>query len=181
MAWTAPMTAVSGHFFSADEYNTHVRDNFRMLAPNLAQEPGSLFVTLHEGRIRERRARSHYVGATGHITRRQVKYAHLSSYGPHVTVDTGGTALVFINAEMMSTTDDAQVSASFRVTGETEIDVSDRWRITHDGATGGRFTRSGTCHKVELNPGSNTFTMMYRSGGIGPGTIRRREIVVIPI
>ncbi len=58
MAWTSPMTAVSGDLFTAAEYNQHVRDNFLEMAASinkdLATSRGGFFSVHANNRLKQR-------------------------------------------------------------------------------------------------------------------------------
>lgn len=186
MAWTAPMTAVSGELFTASEYNLYVRDNFLEVAASvnkdLAANTGGLFSVEATNRIKQR-----FPGAASVLNEHRISicesdWREVQSFGPFVTVTTGTRALVCISAELMNMNNNAQSSASFEVTGATTIRASDNWRITHDGIDSQKWSRSGVSRLVtNLTPGKNTFRMKYRSGALGPVYFRRREIVVIPL
>ena len=45
MAWSAPMTAVSGSVLTAAQFNTYVRDNLNETAPAKATAAGQIFVS----------------------------------------------------------------------------------------------------------------------------------------
>jgi hypothetical protein len=186
MAWTSPMTAVSGDLFTAAEYNLNVRDNFLELAAAINKDTtlnrGGLFSVEATNRIKQR-----FPGASSVLNEHRISicesdWREVQSFGPMVSVVTGSRALVCISAELMNLNNNAQSSASFEVTGATTIKASDNWRITHDGVDAQKWSRSGVWRLVTtLTPGKNTFRMKYRSGALGPVYFRRREIVVIPL
>lgn len=181
MAWTAPMTAIALDLFTATEYNKYVRDNFLETAPAKADTSGGLFTVDVANRIMQRFVGTTTVTAEHRISICDVTYKDVQSAGPFVTVKTGGKAMVMITAEMMNSNTNAQASASFEISGATTRAASDNWRITHDGVTGGKWSRQSSCHHVtDLNAGLNTFRMKYRTGNLGPVHFRRREITVIP-
>jgi hypothetical protein len=186
MTWTAPMTAVSGDLFTAAEYNLYVRDNFLEMAASinkdLSANRGGFFSVEASNRLKQRFPGAAVVTAEHNIKIYQTSFVDVQSAGPYVTVKTGSRALVCINAEMMNRNTNAQASASFEVSGATNIKASDNWRITHDGIDAQKWSRQGAWRLVTgLNPGLNTFRMKYRTGNLGPVYFRRREIVVIPL
>jgi hypothetical protein len=181
MAWTSPMTAVSGDLLTASEYNTHVRDNFNMLAPALARTQGSLWLSKGSHQVAEYSTGAHRVLAHHNIRITQTQWTEIQSAGPFIAVRTGDSAIVTINAELMNANTNAQASATFEVSGATTIKPSDDRRITHDGFAGNRWTRGSTTTRVSLNPGLNMFRMKYRTGRLGPVHFRNREIIVLPL
>lgn len=181
MAWTSPMTAVSGDLLTASDYNINVRDNFLETAPSYASGNGGFFVVDGTNRIKQRSAGSSSVLLEHQIRICDSVWKEIQSFGPIVTVTTGTRALVTISAELMNGTNNAQTSASFEVSGATRIQASDEWRITHDGHDTKKWTRYSSTRLVTLTPGINTFRMKYRTGNIGPGFFRRREIIVLPM
>lgn len=186
MAWTAPMTAVALDLFTAAEYNLYVRDNFLEMAAavNNSQDDntGGLFSVENTNRIQQRFPNASVVTAEHNIPVWQTSYRDIQSAGPFVTVTTGTRALVCFSAEMKNANNDAQSSASFEVSGASQVPASDDWRITHDGVDSQKWSRQGAWKLfTTLTPGKNTFRMKYRTGNIGPNYFRRREIVVIPL
>ncbi|WP_143066017.1 hypothetical protein [Streptomyces sp. CC53] len=180
LAWSAPITAVSGELLTAAEYNASVRDNLAECAPNIATQEGSIFQASAPNRIVERQVVSHRVPEEDSIPTQQTSYVEIRNAGPFVTAVTGASALVFVTCEMAGNTN-TQCSASFEVSGSTRISASDKWRVVHDAMEKDHFSRYSVARRVELNPGSNTFRMKYRTGGLGPFRFRNREIVVIPL
>lgn len=182
MAWTAPMTAVDGDLFTATEYNLNVRDNFLEEAPAHATSGGAIFTVDAANQLTQKYPGSVSVVAEHNIRLCDVVYKDVQSSGPWVTVKTGSKATVIISAEMKNSNTNAQASASFEVSGATQIKASDNWRITHDGAAAGKWSRQSAAHQItNLTPGLNTFRMKYRTGNLGPVFFRRREILVIPM
>lgn len=186
MAWTAPMTAVALELLTAAEYNKNVRDNFLEMAASinndLAANRGGFFSVEASNRLKQRFPGAAVVTSEHNIKIYQTSFVDVQSAGPFVTVKTGNRALVCINAEMMNRNNNSQASASFEVSGATQIKASDNWRITHDGIDAQKWSRQGAWRLVtNLTPGLNTFRMKYRTGNLGPVYFRRREIVVIPL
>lgn len=186
MAWTSPMTAVSGDLFTATEYNLNVRDNFLEMAASinndLAAARGGFFSVEASNRLKQRFPGVATVNNENNIKIYVTSFQDCQNAGPMVTVKTGGRALVCINAEMKNANNNAQASASFEVSGASKIKASDNWRITHDGIDAQKWSRQGTSKLMTgLTPGLNTFRMKYRTGNLGPVFFRRREIIVIPL
>ena len=62
MAWTAPYTAVAGERITAEDFNTHVRDNLNMLAPAKATAGMGWFTSQGPNNIRQLQPASTPVG-----------------------------------------------------------------------------------------------------------------------
>lgn len=177
MAWTAPMTAVSGSVFTASQFNTFIRDNLNETAPAKASTTGGYFVTTAPNQITER------VGARQTIatqeTTTSTSYTDLATIGPTVTVTTSTMALVIWGAEH-SNSSTFSVRCSVDVTGASTIAAADIRALAHYGLTaGGEFQASHAVFYDDLTPGVNTFTLKYRVGG-GTGTFSRRRLIVLP-
>src|SRR5687768_10764740 len=92
MAWTAPMTAVSGAVFTANQYNTYVRDNLLETGVAKVTTAGDYFTSSGTNQINRRRVVREFVATSG--TRDSTEYGDLSTPGPTVTVETGTHAFV---------------------------------------------------------------------------------------
>ncbi len=182
MAWTAPMTAVSGNAFTAAQFNTNIRDNLLETAPAKATTIGSLFVCNGANSIVERMPPSSDSITTAETTASTV-YADLATVGPVVTVTTGAKALVMQSAWMHhTTTSNVATYASVAVSGATTTGANDSWAVTLDGVTFNNAVRMGAAHLfTALTPGSNTFTMKYKVETATTGSFQRRELIVIPL
>lgn len=178
MAWTAPMTAVSGSVYTAAQFNTFTRDNLNETAPAKATTNGGYFVAIGLNEIAER------VGARETITTSETttstSYTDLPTVGPTVTVDTGPFALVIWGAQMSNSTADLSTRMSIEVTGASSIAESDTRALSFDpSSANGIFQGSHAVFYDDLTPGSNTFTAKYRVAG-GTGTYLRRRLIVLP-
>lgn len=175
MAWTAPMTFVSGTVLTAAQLNTHLRDNLAETAPAKALTPGGIFVTNDVNQIVERVPKSGFVDPSQDTT--SSSYTDLATVGPSVTTTTGTRALVLISAGITSSTTSAS-RASFGVSGASSIEPDDNWSIRLSGVFS---VNCGTHHfMTDLSPGTNTFTMKYLSGS-GSTSFFDRRITVIPM
>lgn len=178
MAWTAPMTAVSGSVYTAAQFNTFVRDNLNETAPAKATTAGGYFVTTSLNEITER------VGARQTVvtseTTTSTSYTDLATVGPTVTVTTGPLALVLWGAQMTNNTANASSRTSVEVSGASTSAADDVRGLAFDPVSaGGVFQASHAVFYDDLTPGSNTFTLKYRVGA-GTGTFSRRRLIVLP-
>jgi hypothetical protein len=176
VAWTAPMTAISGSVFTAAQFNTFVRDNLNECPASKATTPGSLFVVSDTNQLAERTPATATVATSQTTT--STSYTDLATVGPAVTVTTGPMALVGLyNANLNSSGTTASLM-SYEVTGASAQAPNDNIAVGVATTTG---TRAGALFLVTgLTPGSNTFTCRYRVGG-GTGTYVDRRILVVPL
>lgn len=178
MAWTAPMTFVAGTPLTAAQLNTHLRDNFLETAPAKGTEQGGYFVTDTANRIVERVGRRQTITTEESTT--STSYDDLATQGPTVTVQTGELALVMWSCEMRSSNSEPTTTrVTVDVTGDTNIAGSDTRALTNSTGADGRHQSSHAVFYDDLNPGSNTFTMKYRTSS-GTATIQRRRLIVLP-
>lgn len=182
MAWTIPMTAVANDIFTADAFNTFVRDNLNETEAAVVDGAGQYFVATGANALAKRSPSSARVDTSQSYTG-GVTWGNLATSGPSVTVTTGTSALVHIAAEMQTDVDYRTCRATVRVTGATTINEDDHpCQIIWDGTVAGNSARLGTWTKLGLNSGSNTFQMRYSTGGTGvTGTYQYRHIIVVPL
>lgn len=182
MVWKAPMTAVAGALFSANDWNEFVRDNLNQTAPALATAASQIFVSTGVNAITVR------VPATARVETSQSTssstYTNLATVGPAITVTTGTIAIVSFAAHMQNNLSDNACIASVQVSGASSVAASDNWAIVTDGVPANQAIRIGMTHVFSgLTAGSNTFTMKYRRGAGSSSTpsFSLREINVIPL
>lgn len=178
MAWTAPMTAVSGSVFTAAQFNQSIRDNLAETAPAKAATPGAHFAVSATNQIAER-VPAEAFNATSDTTTSTAFGALAASSGPSVTVNTGIQAFVVITADLVCDTNGQSARVAYDTSGATTLASSDtralrnlRESATNNGQFSGVFL-------TPLTPGSNTFTMTYRTSA-GTSTFANRRISVIP-
>jgi hypothetical protein len=180
MAWSAPMTAVSGEAFDADDFNTYVRDNLNCTMPALAtgNDFPAWFVATGTNALAKRDIKSAEITVSGGQTTTSTSYTNLSTTGPSVSITTGTRALVMISCLMETNSTNTAAMASFDVTGASSISADDDWSIWIDGLTANNPLRKGNSHLLtNLTPGTNIFTMKYRVGS-NTGRFNERTIVV---
>ena len=178
MAWSAPMTAVSGATFTAAEFNQYVRDNLNETAPAKATAAGQFFVSTGANAIAARQLNSAVIATSQTTT--STSYTDLATPGPSVTANTSDRALVLFASDVINSLTNGTSAVSVGVTGATSIGASSAWRIVQDGVASGSTNRMGGTHLFTgLTPGSNTFTMKYVVGS-GTGTFANRELIVLP-
>lgn len=175
------MTAVAGATFTAAAFNTNVRDNLNETAPAKATGPSQLFVSTGPNSIATRVPSQAYISTAETVPASASAYSDLATVGPLVSVVTGTIAIVFFSAEVSVATTNTAVAFSVAVSGASTLGASDAWRSVTDGIQAGNWVRSGMTHVFTgLTPGTNTFTLQYRSVVSGT-SCRYREISVIPL
>lgn len=121
-------------------------------------------------------------------TTTSTSYTDLATAGPAVTVTIGnsGRAIVFIGAAILSDAASPSVcNMSYAVSGATTIAAADSRAITVDtssgpGGTGVAASPSGFFLVSGLTPGTNTFTLKYRTSSGDTATFANRNILVQP-
>ena len=182
MAWTAPMTAVSGSVFTAAQFNQFVRDNLNETAPAKATATGGYFAVDGANSIAER----HTSGAldTGSGTTTSTSFTDLDGpalAGPAVTATTGTAAIVIVHGTIANSgTGSARMA--YDVSGASTVAAADNRGIGIFGVAGVSLVAGTTVLHVagSLTAGSNTFTAKYRVSS-GTGTFSARRIAVFPL
>lgn len=184
MAWTAPMTAVANDIFTAAQFNTNIRDNFLETSPAKATTIGSFFVGTGTNSIAERIPATIQAGTPGvdETTTSTTFTSTLSaSTGPAVTVTTGTNALVVVTSQLSNDTLNQNSYVGYAVSGATTIASGDDKALVVQCDVANHILRaSHVTMESALTPGSNTFTLQYRSTAASTGKYRVRSLTVIP-
>lgn len=180
MTWTAPMTAIAGSVYTAAQFNTFVRDNFLETAPAKATTTGGYFVTSNTNQISERIPTSDDVLSSE--TTSNTAFTDLATAGPSVTATTGDRALVAISARVQNNTVGQSAYASMEISGATTLAANDNLAVGLSAAAANQLMIASHVSVVGVIPGSNTFTMKYRStSGAATATFANRRIAVFPL
>lgn len=173
------MTAVSGSVFTANQYNTYVRNNLLETGVAKVEASGQIIATSGANAVSARTLNSASVGGSAENIN-SATYTDLSTAGPSVTVDTGSKAMCLITVSLSNTVADSSSFASVEVSGATSISPSEDRAIAMDGVSSSNANRwSGVNLFTTLTAGTNTFTLKYRNSG-GNGSFNYRELIVIP-
>lgn len=110
-------------------------------------------------------------------------YGDLATVGPSVTVNTGTSALVVLNAQMSHSVVGGFPLMAVAVSGATTIAANDDQALGFEAGTVGQDIQTSSTFVVTgLTPGANIFTAKYRTvSGTATSTFRRRHITVIPL
>ena len=180
MAWTTPRTWVSNETLTAALLNTHLRDNLEELDVAKVTAPGQYAVSTAANALTARSYGWERINTSQNLVSPS-GYSDLSTVGPTVTVTTGTRALVLIAGQLDHGTDNGDSKISYAISGATTQAASDTWCIRRDGMAAGNSVRlSRHDLRVDLNAGSNTFTMKY-FGSAGTQTYSNRVLAVFPL
>lgn len=180
MAWTAPMTAVSGAAFTASQFNASIRDNLLQTAAAKATAAGGYFVGTGANTITQRFLGGDFVSANESTT--TTTYVDLATVGPTVTLTTGTMVLVSIHSQMQKSTSNSAANVGFAISGATTRAAgTSPYYLYIDGvADAMNWESTGATWLVPVNAGSNTFTMKYRTAS-ATAWYRRRALTVMPL
>jgi hypothetical protein len=181
MAWTAPLTAVDGTYFTSSQYNAFIRDDLLAQAPEQASGAGYYFVSGGQNSVLARKPKQAIV--TTSETTTKTSYSNLGTIGPQVVLEHGKTVLVFISCNMQNTNADNTSAVSVEAFGGVSISPDDRWRLKMDGVPANQASRYSMVRligDIKDAPATSTFRLKYRVGG-GTGTFSDRTICVFPL
>lgn len=180
MSWTAPMTAVAGSVFTAAQFNTFLRDNLAETAPAKAITPGSLIAVSDTNQVAERTPTETFLATSDTTT--STSFGNLSATtGPSVTVVTGPQAFVIVTCDLVCDTNGQSARATFQVSGASTVAAADTMALRNIRESVANNALFSGVFLVPLTPGSNTFTMQYRTSGTSTSTFANRRISVIPL
>lgn len=179
MAWTAPMTAVTGVVFTAAQFNQYIRDNLLMTAPAIATAAGRMIVTLGSKIVGERVPTVDFIGTSQDTA--TATYTDLGTVGPAVTVTTGTKAFVIMGSFQSNTNAGLGNRMSVAVSGATTSAASDTNSFGTESGNADDGFKGTYATIMTLTGGSNTFTAKYRTtAGGGTSTFSSRLVAVIP-
>jgi len=179
MAWTAPMTAVTGVVFTAAQFNVHIRDNLLVTAPAIATAAGRLIITLGSKIVGERIPTVATV-STGQSTT-STSYVDLGTVGPVVTVATGTKAFVIMGSFQQNTNAGLGNRMSVAISGATTTAASDTNSFATESGNADDGFKGSYATIMALTGGNNTFTAKYRTtAGGGTSNFSSRTVAVIP-
>lgn len=178
MAWTTPLTAVANAALTAAQWNASVRDNLLMTAPAITTANGSLMVGNGTNAIVERNPGQNVVGTSE--TTASTSYTNLTTFGPVVTVTSGGRAIVIFGCEVTNSTGGSRSLMSYGVSNATTVASTDASAVTFTAPTAAYVVQCSRVIMQSLTNGSNIFTCQYRVLS-GTGTWGQRNLVVVPL
>lgn len=109
-----------------------------------------------------------YVNLTGNV-------------GPTVSMVTGATVMLFWSVLMSNNTANAKTFVDYVVSGATSRSPSDASALRFQSSTANQEIRAGqVMFESGLTPGSNTFTLQYKTNG-GTGSFADRRLTVIAL
>lgn len=157
-SWTSPKTWAVGDVLTASDMNTYVRDNTSFLGSTVAA------VNNTSG------------GVVGGVS----TFGDLTSggVGPAVSAVTGTKALVFVQADLISTTSGDSCAVGYDVSGATTI-AADVTRCVSSGVTS-PWQGAAAIVQTGLTAGTNTFTLRYYANAAA-AFFANRNIAVMPL
>jgi hypothetical protein len=171
------MTFAANTALTAAQLNTFVRDNLNETAAARATATSQWFVSTAANSIAARTI-------TGAIDTLGVSFTTTSytetSTNASVTLTTGPQAIVGVFAQLDRNTTGTIVSVNFAVTGATSISPQELSEGTSGVTAIGGPERLGTITWVDLNPGSNTFSMKYKIDS-GTGIVSKSALLVMAV
>jgi hypothetical protein len=181
MAYSTPLTAVSSTPLTAAQWNASVRDNILVTPAALATTAGRIFVTTGANAVAERAIASANVSAAETCT--SATHVAIATPGPAVTLTTGTSAIALCAAQVSHNTNGVFSGFAVAVTGASAIAATDAQGSLFQPATaassGVRFSVA-VHYPGTLTPGSNTFTLLYRTSA-PTATFGLRNIIVIAL
>lgn len=180
MAWTAPMTAVTGNVFTAALFNQHVRDNLLKTEAAVATEPMGLLAVTGANSLIYRFPNVEFIGDYEDTT--GTTYDDLNTFGPSVVVFSGTKVLVSFGAAVSNNTGGLGSRVSIDVFGAFDtVAASDTnsFYAESDSANDG-FQGTWTYIIEGLTGGNNLYTAKYRTtAGGGTSTFGHRVMAVV--
>lgn len=179
MAWTSPMTAVTGNVLTAAQFNTYWRDNLTVSEGGIASTVGCLLVASGSNAFSQRIPTVDFSGAFDSTT--STTYTTLTD-DPAVGVSTGQWALVSIGAQVKNDTAGLGSRVSFAVSGATTVAAADaNSYYAESGNASDSYQGTWTTVYYPLTAGANLFALNYRTtAGGGTSTFGHRLVAVLP-
>lgn len=176
MAWSAPMTAVSGSVFTAAQFNLFVRDNLLETAPAKATGGGGVIMTNGANSVVQRTPNSNFTSPVN--TTSSTSYATFAS-GPDVSLTTGSIVWVFVTATMSNDTAGSSTRMNIQAIGNHTPDETNALIFTS--AAANQAHRASCLIRIDgLTPGVNTFIPVYRVNA-NTGSFANRRVDVLQL
>ena len=178
MAWSTPLTAVSGAALTDSQWNATVRDDLLTTFPALATTAGQLAVATGANAIAARSCPSDIVSAAEAVS--ATSYGNISggTVGPTITVTTGAYAFVVLSCQLSNATGGAASYMSYAISGATTQSASDSTAVYYESSNGGDIIGMSVVIPNSLTAGSNTFQAKYKVGA-SVGTFGSRRLAIL--
>lgn len=173
MAWTAPMTFVTGAVLPAAQLNTYLAANFNETAVAKASTAGRYFGVDAANSIGEREIKSDIVSTSETTT--NSAFVDLATVGPGVTVYSGAKVVVLLSAGVSNNTVGATSNMSVDLNGSGSS-TAFALRVTSSTANALYQT---TFVDARAASGVNSWTAKYATSA-GTATFVTRRITVMP-
>jgi len=180
MAWTTPMTFVSGNTLTAAQLNTYLGANLNETAPAKATASGQWFVSTAANAIAARTISSNTVTAAE--TTSSTSFVDLTTTGPSVTVTTGTKAITSMGVHMQNNNASGYSDASIAISGATSRSpANDEYCMSSGRDVASSLLHASLVGLYALTAGSNTFKVQYRAQAAGTSTFQLRHLIVLPM
>jgi hypothetical protein len=178
MAWSAPMTAVSGATFTAAQFNQYVRDNLNECGTAKITTDGQYLVGTAANSLVARSTTRNTVQISESTT--STSFTDLATTGPTATATTGDSAIIVLSAKLSHGTSLGNAIMAYSISGATTQAALDESSLQHaPGAANGFMQASWVMKEQGLTVGSNTFQAKYKTN-TGTATFDRRRIILLP-
>lgn len=178
MAWTAPLTAVSGAALTAAQWNATVRDNLLETAPAKSTGVAAHFVSAGTNTIAQRQIIQETIDTLESTI--QTTFGNITggTVGPSVTVTCSLAALTMISGQMNASAANAWGMMSYDCDAGSTFASSENNAVTQSGSSASSVNRSGASDLRVMSAASHTFKAEYRTSGVSIGFLRRRLAVM---
>lgn len=178
MAWSTPLTAVSGAALTDSQWNASVRDNLLTTFPALATTAGQLAVATGANAIAARSCPSDITSAAEAVV--ATSYGNISggTVGPTVTVTTGTYCYVVLSCQLSNNTGGAASYMSYTISGATTQSAADANAVYYESSNAGDIIGMSAFIGNSVTGGSNTFQGKYKVGA-GTGTFGSRRLAIL--
>jgi hypothetical protein len=179
MAWSVPLTAVSGAALTDSQWNASVRDNLLTTFPALATTAGQIAVATGANAIAARTCPADIVSAAEAVV--ATSYGNISggTVGPTInTLTTGASVMVVLACQLSNTTGGAASYMSYTISGATTQSAADATALYYESSNAGDLIGMGITIPNSVTSGSNTFQAKYKVGA-GTGTFGSRRLAIL--
>lgn len=176
MAWVTPPVFVSGNVLTAAQLNI-LSGDLNTTAAALASAASQWFISTAANTLAARTITTNSV-ATAETTASST-FAALTTPGPLLTATTGVAALVAMTIQLTNNTANGSASAGCDVSGATTIAANDSDALRTRGNGTAEEIRATALLMLTLTAGSNTFTVKYKTNGVGTLTATSRTLIVM--
>lgn len=179
MAWTSPITFVTGAALTASQLNINVRDNLNETAVAKTTLFGSHYAGNGTTSLAERITTVSYVATQESIA--TTTPDDLATLGPTVTTTAAGRAILLLSAYASNNIAGNSSVMYTDITGAHSQGVTAQAALRITSAAAGAAASGSYCYGLGVTAGSSTYTSKYAAGaGATTATFQYRRLTVIP-